>query len=302
MLFTGDLSCSGSLERSSILPILHGNPMELPPGRLGVGINDRLDPLLSGTWENTDAQFPAMPQRRIASWKPAKNAKVILSYSNGVPFVVSAPVGSGIVIAVNASADRSWGDFPLSPAFVPIVQQLANLSTAASTGCITRHVGESIPMLPSMPSDQQLTLAMPDGHRIDIPPGEKASLLEHTKMSGFYTVSIPKEGVIAMIAVNPDPKESDLVPATREQIASLLPAEFVAGEEDLKSWLTQSRGSTPIWPSLLLAALAVICLEGMLSNLLVRNRAQGDASHVHTGRLHRRRFGAVVHQATEGVS
>ena len=105
-----------------------------------------------------------------------------------------------------------------------------------------------------------------------------------------------------MVAVNPDPRESDLVPASKEQIAGILPVELVSGEDDLKSWLTQSRGSTPIWPSLLLGALAVICLEGMLSNLLVRNRAQGDASHVHTGRLHRRRFGAVIHHAPEGVS
>ena len=229
-------------------------------------------------------------------------AKSLLTFSDGTPFVIFAQLGPGRVFIVNASADRSWGDFPLSPAFLPLVQQIARLSAEQAGGSVSRVVGESLPMSPNLPTDQPLTLRLPDGSDSTIPAGEKSVLADHASASGFYKVNTPTEISVQVFAVNADRHESNLRPIEAAALQKIVAADSVAGLGELKLWMAKSRGVVPLWPALLLLALAVFGVEGTLANVLARKRSQGDGEQIKTGRLNKRRIGVSFRPSEKEVS
>ena len=292
VFFPGDLSALSALDKFDFLPARPAGITDLPAGRLATLITEPSHPLVARTWDKS-SPFPALPLKKLMRWKLLPGAKPLLTFSNGEPFVVAKSVGAGTSLLVNAAADRSWGDFPLSPAFLPLVQQIARLSSERGASLATILVGEPIPMTPNLPSDQTLTMKTPDGSTVQIPPGEKSSLLDHAERSGIYSIDSAKEGTLQLFAVNADRAESELRPIPKERLQEIVPSESVIGLDGLRLWLTQSKGNIPLWPALLLLALLVFTLEGMLSNYLAQSRSQGNDKSIKTGRLNKRRFGAV---------
>ena len=127
---------------------------------------------------------------------------------------------------------------------------------------------------------------------MQIPTGEKSSLLDHAETAGIYTIDSPKDGALQVFPVNVDRAESDLRPIAKDRLQEIVPSDMVSGLESLRLWLAQTKGNKPIWPTLLMLALLVFTLEGMLSNHLAKTRSQGDDTSLRTGRLNKRRFGA----------
>ena len=98
--------------------------------------------------------------------------------------------------------------------------------------------------------------------------------------------------------VNTSSRESDLAPIDEDVLKKIVPHESVAGLDNLRLWLSQSRGLVPLWPPLLLLAALAFAAEGVLSNLAARNRAQGEVTHIKTGRLNKRRIGSPFRPGT----
>jgi Aerotolerance regulator N-terminal/von Willebrand factor type A domain len=301
VFFPGDLSVLSSLEKFDFLPALPTGMMDLPAGRLATLISEPNHPLVSKIWDRA-SPFPALPLKKLMRWKLRQGSKMLLAFSNGEPFVVVKPVGAGACLLVNAAADRSWGDFPLSPSFLPLVQQIARLSGDRGAGESAILVGNAIPMTPNLPQDQSLTLRTPDGSVLPIAPGEKSSLLDHAEHPGIYRIDSSKEGTLQLFAVNADRIESDLRPLSKQRLLETVPSEVVTGTDGLRLWLTQSKGNKPLWPALLLLALLVFTLESTLSNHLARSRSQGNDTSIKTGRLNKRRFGAVFRPGSAEAS
>jgi len=294
--FPGDLSGPAGLAHMDFLPAKLLDVGELPPGRLATLISDPGHPLIANAW-GKDSPFPALPQKKLGRWTLKDAARSLLTFSNGTPFVVFAARGPGCVFIVNASADRAWGDFPLSPAFLPLVQQIARFSSGHAGGDPARTVGASLPVTPNLPADQPLTLKLPTGTVTTLPAGEKPVLKDRAETSGFYEVGTPQEPALQVFAVNADRRESDLHAIPPAALQKIVPAETVAGLDELKLWLAKRRGVVPLWPSLLLLALAVFAAEAVLANLLARNRSQGDEQPIKTGRLNKRRIGVSFRPA-----
>ena len=93
------------------------------------------------------------------------------------------------------------------------------------------------------------------------------------------------------MAVNADRRESNLKPIDPAALAKILPVETITGIDNLKLWLARSRGNVPLWPALLVLLLLAFAAEAILANVMARNRSQGDAQHIQTGRLNKRRIG-----------
>ncbi|MEI6493236.1 MAG: BatA domain-containing protein [Verrucomicrobiota bacterium] len=294
--FPGELADPAALSRMDFLPAKMLEVSELPPGRLAALISEPGHPLLANAWDK-DTPFPALPQKKLARWKLGADAKSLLTFSNGTPFVVFAQQGPGRVFIVNASADRAWGDFPLSPAFLPLVQQIARFSSEESGGDSARTVGAPLPVTPNLPADQPLTLKLPDGTQSTLPAGEKSVLTDRADSSGFYEAGPPQDPARQVFSVNTDRRESDLRTIAPAALEKIVPIETVAGLDELNLWLAKSRGVVPLWPALLLLALAVFAAEATVANLLARNRSQGDEHHIKTGRLNKRRTGVSFHPA-----
>ncbi|HZJ14985.1 MAG TPA: BatA and WFA domain-containing protein [Chthoniobacteraceae bacterium] len=294
VLFPSSEMDFGSIARFEFLPAKPEKIVELPVGRLPARAIEPQHPLFTNSWD-ANTPFPALPQRKMAEWKLNANGRVLLTLGDNLPFIIYGDRGTGRVIIVNASPDRAWGDLPLTPAFLPLVQQIGRLSMARTGREANVFVGDSVPAPLSLPRDQALSIKNPKGDLSPVPPG--AALLERAEAAGFYEVSSATEGVLHQFAVNVDPRETNLTPITEDALAAIVPHERVVGVDALRLWLAQSRGLAPLWPLLLVLALLAFAGESIYSNFLASKRAQGDEEHIKTGRLNKRRAGQPFREA-----
>ena len=302
VIFPGDLAGPAAFARIDFLPAKPKAVRELPPGRLATRVNEPGHPLFANAWDS-GTPFPALPQRKLIDWEPAPGAKALITFSNNSPFLIYGVRGPGRVIIVNASADRAWGDFPLSPAFLPLVQQIARLSSEqAGEQAAGFAVGDALPATAGIPQDQALTVKYPDNSIKQLPPAERAQLVDRAEQIGFYEVGSAMEGTLRVFAVNTDRRESNLRAIRPAPLAKIVPSDPVSGLENLKTWLARSRGSVPLWPLLLLLALVAFAAEAILANLMARTRSQGDSERIKTGRLNKRRIGVAFRPAETEVS
>ena len=300
VLFPGDLGGIDGYDNLDFLPAKPTALRALDAGRQPVKIVDPSHPLFANAWD-AETPFPALPQQKMLNWKLGQDAKILVTLSgtgSTLPFLIAGEKGPGHVLIVNATADRTWGDLPLTPAFLPLVQQIARLSASQLGRQLNFTVGDPLPMPPNLPRDQAIKVTSPDGSIRNLPAGPRERLLERTEQPGIYEVTVGTQSV--MFAVNVDPSESNLRPIAATALEKLVPLDQVAGVEALKQWLARSRGLVPLWPLLLGLALLVFCAEALLSNVMARRRAQGDEQHIKTGRLNRRRAG--VQFRTPGVA
>ena len=293
VLFPGDQMRLSDYANASFLPGKPTAARNLNAGRQPVRIAEPSHPLFVDAWD-TGTPFPALPQQRLLDWKLDPNAQTLLSIGSaegiagGLPLLIYGERGAGRVFIVNASADRTWGDFPLSPAFVPLVQQIARISAAPGGSGARLWIGDPVALPPSLPRDQAVTITPPEGP--SFASRNSSRLLDRAEQAGIYEATAGNERVL--VAVNIDRSESDLTPIAPDALDKLAaPAAQLTGRDALAQWLSRSQGLFPLWPSLLVLALLVFAIEGVLSNLLARRRSQGDETQIPTGRLNRRRMG-----------
>ena len=297
VFFPSEQTDFAALARLEWMPAKAGAIRELPTGRLTVFALEPQHPLFTNSWD-ANTPFPALPQRKMIEWTLNPDARSLLMLGE-LPFLVVGERGTGRVLIVNASPDRSWGDFPLTSAFLPLVQQIGRLSVSRTGKEVRHRVGDPVPAPASLPREQPLSLKTPGG---DVQPLQAgALLLERAEQAGLYEVSSASEGQVHQFAVNVVPVESNLVPIAEERLQGIVAHESVRGVEALRLWLAQSRGMVPLWPLFLLLALLVFAGESVYSNLLARRRSQGDEEHIKTGRLNKRRQGQPFRDAAHSV-
>ncbi|BCU78681.1 BatA domain-containing protein [Luteolibacter sp. LG18] len=84
------------------------------------------NPLWGGLDAASRRQLTKAPLKFRHALETRLNARTLVSYADGVPFVVEHASGRGQVFFVNTSADRAWGDWSASaPLFVPALHLLA---------------------------------------------------------------------------------------------------------------------------------------------------------------------------------
>jgi hypothetical protein len=296
-VFPGDAFQSAAWEKVEWMPAVAGERRDLPAERLPSLLLEPQHPLFN-SWD-ASTPFPPLPQKRILDWKPRPKARALVAMGQGIPFMMYGERGTGRVVVINATADLAWGGFPLSPAFLPVVQEIGRLSSARSAGGKPFLVGDPVPVPGGIAKDQALSVRLPSGETVVAPAGQP--LLEEAPQAGLYEATSPKDGVVARFAVNVDGGEGDLSNESAEALEKRLPHTALLGMEELQAWLERSRGIAPLWPLLLVLAALLFGVECVYSNLLARNRGQGEEGAIKTGRLARRRFGQGRAAVVEGV-
>ncbi|MEZ4587586.1 MAG: hypothetical protein R2909_14410 [Gemmatimonadales bacterium] len=141
----------------------------------------------------------------------------VLATVAGEPWLVR----SGSMVLVGSRFDPDWTDLPVSAGFLPFLDGLVN-----------RAVRGELVALSAAPGDRSL---LPDRvTRVLGPAGERAieggaayrplELGIHFLMAGRDTVGA--------LAVNPDPRETDLTPATHGELRSLWPSVRISTTDD----------------------------------------------------------------------
>lgn len=241
---------------------LRGNVQMGRTRAVSIGEVDVTHPALRGIDELRSATF-----ERYLSVEPAAEDRVIMRLADGTPLLLERSVGAGHVLLFTSSLGREWNDLPVQPAFVPLMAGLANELLGGAGFTSEAALGSTLAV-------RALGLA---GGRIFDPRGEAALgigagsddvVLDQV---GFYEVV--GGGTTELVAVNFDPRESDLAPidaATVErwtglgvQAADQAQTTVAANEETLPSSLG---------PLLILLLLALVVVESAVGNWHLRIR------------------------------
>jgi len=184
--------------------------------------------------------------------------------------IAEAPAGLGGEVAVLATGiDPSWSDLPRSGFVVPLLHRLAERLSRTSSRPASVTVGENLLVRLQKPPTGRVEVEMPSGRTVaaelrDIPgPAATVSATE----PGVYRFSVDGR-VVALGAVNVDPRESDLTPADRGEVEDLLSARlvtFVGEGARLEDEVLQARYGRELWRAFLYAALVLLALEMYLA-------------------------------------
>ncbi len=218
-------------------------------------------------------------------------ARVLASFTGGIPAIVEAPLGRGRVMFWASSLDRDWTDLPLRTSFPPLLQRigawLGRLLDAAGGGAaLSPEVGGSTRAV--VPDGVgPVVVRRPDGTEVTVGPEELEGdtvgatvWLEDLDMAGHWRVMRATEPDRATtLAVNVPRAESDLAAADPMAIAAtvdvvtrdngVLP-DFIpdAGEDTLSDASVPESARTVLWPWILAG---LFLLFGSEAWLLIRS-------------------------------
>lgn len=237
-------------------PVTAGGESNLPAGRMATRLLEPSHPLFEGVW-NEQAPFPPLPQKIARNCEPADDTKLLATLAGGFPLLVEQAQGKGRILWLNASTDRSWGDLPLSPAFVALVQQMACARELSMQSATSAWVGEAWPDLSAFSGDVAWSI-----------PDDAARALR-----GGVFDAVSKDGAVQWrCVVNVRRAESDLRPLDAAELQAMLPGRVVAGTQGIREWRREIRREVPLWPWLLAAAALVFLAEGWTSSWFAKRR------------------------------
>jgi len=195
------------------------------------------------------------------------NARVVARLTDQTPLVVDHQAGDGHIVVFASTFDNIDNDFPVHPAFVPFIEQTARYLGRLDSGPSSVPVGAFGELRDSKEVGAAVDVVDPKGDRVlSLAEATKAQNIQF-EQAGFYDIRRPN-GRNELVAVNADRRESDLTPAS---------------PEDLKLWQNTANGATgstdpqtpgqagptsrlSVWWYVMLVVLALAVAESLLGN------------------------------------
>lgn len=204
-------------------------------------------------------------------------SRVVLRFDSGDPAIVEAAVGRGRAILITTSVDDRWGVWPLWPSFVPVMHEIVQYAVSGGWNERQRLVGEALSgVFPAVTPAIDVSVFLPDdsARPARVTPAESLNefLYEGTGHSGVYAVEIGNPvGRRELFAVNVDPRESNLVKYSPEELShDLLPGiefEYDTNWQERAAAPAEApaagRGGLTRW--ILYAALYLLLVEQLLA-------------------------------------
>lgn len=204
----------------------------------------------------------------------AKAPVTVMHYANGSPAIVEGTWGKGRVILFSSTADTSWNDLPVRPAFVPLVHRIL--------GAVSHPFDKSLNLLAGEPyqkkwgADSQMKSAtiLKPGEKFGAQQGTTCAAFDvdgapcitfdNTDLAGTYQV-ITAENKPESFAVGIDPRESRL-----EEFGNFKMFEPVASVIQFKPHMViheavQKTRTSEIWPWVVMLALVTACGESFVA-------------------------------------
>jgi len=200
-------------------------------------------------------------------------ADVVFRYDNGKPALVEKATGKGRVLLFACSANDSWTDLPRRPGYLLLVQELAAYVVRDRQAGTNLTVGDVLSKSVDAAAIMSDVSVVGPGkiHNVQVVPERHNARLrfDQTDSAGAYELRIRRNDAERneFFSVNVDPAESDLRRIGPEELRRTFPDfrfSYLAGaavDTSLKETLSRSN----IWKQLLLAALALMCIETVLA-------------------------------------
>jgi hypothetical protein len=166
---------------------------------------------------SSDSSYPAVA--KAGGWTGVKffyalavdpgDARVIVRLSDQTPLLLEKRIGEGRVVLLTSGLDNLTNDFPLSPAFVPFIEQTARYLAGSERQGGAQLVDAYLELRTAREQGQGVEVTDPEGNR-PLTLGEAASAQSfQLTEAGYYQLRLAN-GRQDEVGVNPDPKESNL--------------------------------------------------------------------------------------------
>jgi hypothetical protein len=286
VIFPGDHASMADYAAWALLPakidkLIDGDGTEK---RQGLLLLEPLDALFAGL-KLPPGIVPSLTlHRRLGIASLERDAHVLIGASGDTPFLLSRRFGDGRVLMFTVSADRVWSDLPLSPFFLPLVQQAVRFAAGAG-----RDITQVLPSASFAISD--VLGKIPEGAAL-IDPDQKVLPIRRVQRTGregdigFYVDNMTKPGYYFLsqgnksapepvIAVNVDRAESDLHPIRPEEVPDALGVKNVSistDQQELEHQIQEHRVGRPLTEVAFWVILVLSALEIFIANRASRKR------------------------------
>ncbi|MCA9234619.1 MAG: VWA domain-containing protein [Planctomycetales bacterium] len=281
---------SASLLPYAVGPVVEGGPWKIDP----LGYAHRILQPFAGRERSGLLTVAINKYVKLQPWPgdaaPTGTVQNAATASSGDPLVALRDFGWGrtAVLAVNpalrgdGSGDSApWSNLAISPSFVPLMQRLIeSLIVRSQVELHNRLAGQPL-LLPTRAAAGGLAWQTPGGVSVSQPParqreGTPDTASVSTTSAGFYRLfaiddrqTAPSEP-IAIYAVNPDPRESNLAVCDKRLLESTGAA---TSETDDGATASVSATLHSLATMLLLAALGLLLAERLVVDRLAGGRA-----------------------------
>jgi hypothetical protein len=211
--------------------------------------------------------------------EPDPNLTVLAKLSSGDPFLVERRMGEGRVMLCATACDADWGNLPVKPFYLPLMQRL--VTYLASTVFPPRNVEVGKTLAAFFPKSEAGRVAVftdPSGLRHDVALTAKGSraVAEFTgaRQPGLYVMNGPDGSTVHFVA-STSREESDLkplTPAERESVAKTMGATLVNSLKEYQERDHGRRFGREVWKPLLWALLALLLGELVLQQWFAARR------------------------------
>ncbi len=218
-----------------------------------------------------DTSFPAIAKSN--GWAGVKffyalnvepgDARVIARLADQTPLLLEKRIGEGRVLLFTSGLDNLTNDFPLDPSFVPFIEQTARYLAASERQGGARPVDAFLELRSAKEQAQGVEVTDPQGQRpLTLGEARSAQSFQLTE-AGYYQIRLAN-GRLNEVAVNPDPKESNLDVIPNDVLALW---QGNASGETAASPQAASTRKTPqsLWWYVMLIVLAAAVAESALA-------------------------------------
>lgn len=266
-------------------------------------LRDFVDPLAGVLRQVRVYAFLATRKENAASTRPTGNsqgepldrgATVLAQFSDADRSlaIVERPFGQGRCLLVTTSVDQEWTDWPASFSYLPLMLKLVQYAARQTASESNAVVGAPLtcPIDPAnfMPRAALRTPAYPVDPEIVLEPTSATSMASSqpapthgatphlavlqttaTSKSGVYQFELRRSSgdvVSHFAAVNPDPRESNLAQASREELEAVFGPSRFEYVRDIGAFTAQAFDPRmELWWPILMAALVILMLEHSLA-------------------------------------
>ena len=213
--------------------------------------------------------------------EPSSSSFTVLNLAgSGAPILLEHSLGRCHVFQFTTSADTSYNTMALTPVFPMLMQQIVTY-LAGREFEQPRVVGDSLSLTYiQQPDASDAVFDTPSEESITVPVrehrGQFVAMLENAKEAGFYNAKVSVQSPGMPIAVNADPKESEVASITAADLNSNLEGLDITianSDAELASAIQASRTGRSSWRQFMIVGLVLLLLESLLADRL-RSRKQ----------------------------
>jgi len=233
---------------------------------------DLLHPVFQSYKRLDKAKFPQIRFFTINEITPGKKIKILASFSNGAPAFVENTSGPGKVLAFLSSYDPEFSDLGEHTLFVPLIRRSVEYLSSSLFASEQFLVGEKIRKEYDLKKAEKIELLDPENSRVILNPEyskDKIILkLDGLGKPGIYKLQAG-ENLLDLLAVNLDPKDSDLEPLKDAELKSEIKERdnifVIKPDQNLEKEVLKTRYGKELRKNFLWLALGLLILEMLIS-------------------------------------